>query len=280
MPGATKKGTNTGSANKPPKGTTNAEGGNGGEEEEEEEEEAPLTLADVNKAIDGRLGRFAKKTLPKLLEGTLTTALAKAGIGAKPAEGEEEEEEEEQEEAPAEGAPATGSGAAKPPKGTAAASATPATPARSPAEDKKYKKLQKELAEMKATQEAEKQKRLREEEVSLLSTTLPGLNVRAEMVGPLTTYLRSEDAGRMVRRNAEGKVVFVQKDEDGDEEEVSLKDGLSKWLGTDAGKVYVAPKGAGGSGATTAGRPPGGNGGAKGTAAELDQSLFNMLSGG
>lgn len=275
----TKKGTNTGAANKPPKGTTNAEGGGEAEEEEEEEEALAVTLADVNKAIDARLGRFAKKTLPKLLETGLTSALTKAGL-TKPAEGEgggEEEEEEEGEGAGAEGAPAAG---AKPPKaGAGAAPATPAAPARSPAEDKRYKKLQKELTEMKAAQAAEAAKRAREEEVALLAAELPKLNVRPEMVGPLTTYLRSEDAGRLVRRSTEGKVVFAHRDEDGDEEEVSLRDGLTKWLATDAGKVYVAPKGAGGSGATNAGRPPGKNGAGGNTSAELDNALFGMFSG-
>ena len=273
----TKKGTNTGAANKPPKGTTNAEGGGEAEEEEEEEEAATVTLADVNKAIDARLSRFTRKTLPKALEASFATALAKAGL-TKPAEGEGEEEEEEEPEGTAGAeAPATGSGT-KPHKGTAAAQ-QPAAPARSPSEDKKYKKLQKELAEMKAAQEAEKQKRLREEEVALLAAELPKLNVRPEMVGPLTTYLRSEDAGRLVRRSAEGKVVFAHRDEDGDEEEVSLRDGLTKWLATDAGKVYVAPKGAGGSGATNAGRPPGKNGAGGNTATELDNALFGMFSG-
>jgi hypothetical protein len=274
-----KKGTNTGSANKPPKGTTNAEGGGGGGEgeEEEEEEEAGVTLEAVNKAIDARLSRFTKKVLPKALESSFAAALAKAGL-TKPA-GQEEEGEEEEEGEGGEGAEAApANGAAKPPKGTAAAPAASA-PQRSPGEDKKLKKLQKELAEMKASQDAERQKRLREEEVSLLSTTLPGLNVRSEMVAPLTTFLRSEDAGRLVRRNGEGKVVFVQKDDDGDEEEVALKDGLTKWLGTEAGKAYLSPKGAGGSGATGAGKPPAGRGGGD-SAAELNNQLFSMLSGG
>jgi len=276
MPGATKKG----AANKPPKGTTNGEGAGGeGEEEEEAEEGAGLTLADVNKAIDARLSRFAKKSLPKTLEGSLTNALASAGLTKpKAAEGEEEEEEEEEGQ---EGAPAAGGGAEAPAGRAAKAPATPAAPA-APApprgEDKRFKKLQKELADMKAAQAAEAQKRLREEEVNLLATAIPGLNVRPEMIGPLTTYLRAEDSGRMVRRNAEGKVVFVGRDEDGDEEEVPLKEGLSAWLGTDAGKVYLAPKGAGGSGATPAGtapRRPAGN-----TSAALDSELFGIFAGG
>ena len=281
MPGAVKKG----AANKPPKGATNGQGAEGEEEEEEEEEGEPkLSLADVNKAIDARLSRFVKKTLPKVLEGSLTSALTSAGlVKAKPGEGAEGEEEEEEEEG-GEQQQGAGAGGGEAPAGGKAArtaaqpAAQPAAPARSPAEDKRYRKLQKELADMKAAQAAEAAKRAREEEVATLSTLLPGLNVRPEMIGPLTTYLRAEDSGRMVRRNAEQKLIFVGRDEDGDEEEMPLKEGLASWLGTDAGKVYVAPKGAGGSGATAGGKPPGRTGGGN-SAAELDNALFGMFAG-
>lgn len=265
----------TGNANKKPAGTTG--GGSAVDEEEEEEEEEggepkPLTMDDVNKAITDRFQRFQKK-LPGTIEKSMTAVLAKAGFTPKKPGDEEEEEEEEGDEEQEQGQQG-GKGKAQQQPAQPPAQQPP--PKAKP--DKKVAKLEKELAEIKQKQADDAARVAREQEQSQLAQVLPGLNVRPELVAPLTTYLRSEEGGRLVRRNAEGKVVFVAPDEDGDLEELGLKEGLTAWLKTPAGKAYVAPTNAQGSGATPAGKAPGVRTGDP-SKSEMDKELFAAFSG-
>ena len=267
----------------PKKNSTAAKGAKPeGEEEEEAEEGAEggaqgLTVAEVNKIIGTRLKRF-EKGLTKGIESAVTSVLAKAGV-VKPGDEEDEEDEDEDEE----GAEGAAPPAAKTPKAPAEGGAPPARAAKP---DRRVSKLQRELDAMKAEREKERRDAQAREERDTLSGVLrdPEMRVRPELVGPLVVYLRSEENGRIVRRNDEGKVVFVSRDADGEEDELPLREGLSAWLKTDAGKPYAAPTGAGGSGT-----PPkqGGGGGARSPArqqggpsnTELDATLAGFFTG-
>lgn len=265
---------------KPPPGTTNAKGAQGGEEEEEEEEtEEFVTPAQLNAAITKGLRRFATKQLPELLKGSLASALADAGF-KKPEEGEEEEEGEEAEQG-AQGAQGAAQGA-KQGKAAQTPAQAPAGPQRPTKEARELAKLRKEMEEMQAARKAETEKAQRLQDRNALTEQLTAAGVRKEMVGPLITWLMSDESGRLVRRTDEGKLVFAMGADAGDEiDELPLKDGLGQWFKSDTGKTYLAPRPAGGSGfqgAPQRGAPPAR--GAQGAASVRDaaeQELFAAL---
>ncbi len=276
-----KKSEKKGATNKAPAGTTNGND-EGGDDEGDEGDEEGLSegqLALVNQVVGERIKRFEKK-LGKTLEGVVSKTLAAAGIG-KPAdeeddEGDEGDEGDDEEEASKKPAKPAKERAAKEPEDK------PAKPAND-AESRRLKKVQAELAKMREEREAEKRALAAKEERDTLREALKAAGVREELVGPLTTHLLSDDGGKVVRRDTSGKIVYVRQDDDGDEEEVNVKEGVEDFLKTDAGKAYLAPKGAGGSGSPQNGRGNGGTpartGAAGQTREELNQELMSAMFG-
>jgi len=248
-----------GGANKPPAGTTNEGGeGEGGEEEDDDPNDQPVTMRELNAAISKSLGRFQRKVLPEMLATTLAKTLDDAGIGKKPDDdGEGEGEGGEDAAQGAQGGANGGAEGAGGSKGQQGAQTPQKTPQNS-AESRKLAKLQKELEAMRASQEQEKARAAAEEQRRVLGEMFGTAGVKKELTAPLIAYMTSEDSGRMVRRNAEGKLVFVQRDGE-DEDELPLKEGLTAWLKTDTGKTYLAPRQVGGSGfqPPRQGAPPG-----------------------
>lgn len=277
-------GANKGKANKPPPKTTNGGEGEGEEEEEEEDADAaPVSKRELNSAITKAMKGFMSKKLPKLLETTISSVLAKKSEGGE-GEGEEEEEEEQEEER------APGDRPTKPERPSKKPQAPAANAAPSPS-DKKVAKLERKLAELEQREKDVLAKAARDEERNAVVNALTAQGVRKEAIGPLTTWLLSDDSGKLVRRDGEGKLVFMQGADQGEEgDELSIKDGLGGWLKSDAGKGYIAPKSVGGSGfqpptlnrGTNSQRQPA-NGGQRDIAAqdnELWTSVMGVVGGG
>lgn len=265
-----------GQGKKKPPGTTD-EGEEGGEEGGEEEEF--VTVKQMNAGITRAITRFGAKHLPKILQKQLTETLAAAGFKAKGDEDEEEGEGEgEGEEEAEKKVPAAARPAKKAPAEQAPANAAPT------ADQKKLARLQKEMNDLKLEREEAAKKLLADEEKNTLKDQLTAAGVRKEMVGPLTAWMLGEDSGKLVRRNAEGKIVFIQGDGD-DGDEVAIKDGLAGWLKTDTGKTYLAPRQVGGSGlqmpgqrgAAPAARP--GSAAAQQGRDNADDELFGAVMG-
>lgn len=252
------------------------------EEQEEGEGEEPsyMTAEQVNAAITKAFGRFARRQLPKILESSLADTLSKAGIG-RAGEGEEEPEGGEGGEGgEGEGAGAVGDGTSAPKRAAAPKQPGGAPAAPTPA-DRKVAKLQREMEALRAEREAERQKALRQEERTSVHEALTGAGVRKEMLGPLATWLLSEESGRMVRRDTGGKLVWAAGADTGadDVDEVAVKDGLGAWLKTETGKSYLPPRPVGGGGGPppsgrSGGRPPNG---AEGTRQAEDELLAAVL---
>jgi hypothetical protein len=84
--------------------------------------------------------------------------------------------------------------------------------------------------------------------------------------------LHTED--QRIGRSSSGEIIFKVRKGSGAaayEDELPLEDGVKEWLGTDDGKLYVAPKGVRGTGAA-----PGGNVGGKGNAGANGGQRVNM----
>lgn len=263
-----------GQGRKAPPGTKNDEG-----ETEETDEPEYVTQEQLNAAVTKAISRFGNKTLPKILEKQLTETLSKAGFKPAAEEAEEEAEEEVEEEVePAKKAPA---GATKKRPEAAPTNTAPT------ADQKKLARLQKEMNDLKLEREATAAKALADEEKGTLKDQLTAQGVRKEMIGPLSAWLLGEDSGKVVRRNAEGKIVFIQGEGD-DGDEVPVKDGLAAWLKTDTGKTYLAPRQVGGSGlqmpgqrgAAPAARPGSAQQGRDNADDELFGAVMGVVSGG
>lgn len=264
---------------KPPPGTKTDEGdeGEGGEGEENF-----VTQEQLNAAVTKAISRFGAKTLPKILEKQLTETLSKAGF--KPAAEEEEEgegDEGEGEDEPPKKAPAAGAQAPRKRPAEAPANTAPT------AEQKKLARLQKEMDDLKKEREESAKKALADEEKTVLKDQLTAQGVRKEMLGPLAAWLLGEDSGKIVRRNGEGKIVFIQGEGD-DGDEVPVKDGLAAWLKTDTGKTYLAPRQVGGSGlqmpgqrgAAPAARPGSAQQGRDSADDDLYSAVMGVVQGG
>jgi hypothetical protein len=125
-----------------------------------------------------------------------------------------------------------------------------ATPAPNDATASELKRLRKRLEASEKEREAEKKAREEQsaksalaEERAKLGDALTAANVDSKWHRAAMALLHTED--KRVRRNAEGKVIFL--DDDGDEMELGA--GLKHWLTTDDGKKFVPARGASGSGA-------------------------------
>lgn len=112
-----------------------------------------------------------------------------------------------------------------------------------------------ELEEKERKREAEikeaRKKADQREERDALRVSLKKLKVRDDVLELLATKLHLEDG--VIVRDGSGKIRYKWEGRDG-EELLPLEDGLKNMLQTDQGKVYVAPRGATGSGA----KPPAG----------------------
>jgi alanyl-tRNA synthetase len=143
-------------------------------------------------------------------------------------------------------------------------------------------RLQKELEQLrKRSEEAEKKaadKERKEQERSdsdTISKTLESAGVPAgQRVRVALNHLKSE--GR-VKRTDEGELVFV--DEQGDE--IELAKGITAFLKTDEGKLFLPATGAGGSGGGRFERKPAGGGGkAETSKARAGRLLGRIIAGG
>ena len=92
-----------------------------------------------------------------------------------------------------------------------------------------------------AEREAQSAKMARDEERTKLSEALAAAGVKN--VRGAVALLHTED--KRVRRNDEGKIVFVDENDD----EFDLAAGIKHWIGSEEGKAYMPPRGASGSGA-------------------------------
>jgi hypothetical protein len=266
-----------GQGRKKPPGT-NEEGGEG--EGEGEGDEQFVTQEQLNAAVTKAITRFGSKTLPKLLETQLTGVLAKAGFKPQAEEGEEGEEGGEGEGEGAEKTPAAGQ--ERPKKAPAQVAPAGPTP-----EQKKLARLQREMDDLKKEREETARKAAADEERNTLKEQLTSAGVRKEMIGPLAAWMLGEDSGKMVRRNSEGRIVFLQGS--GDEaDEVPIKDGLAGWLKTDEGKAHLAPRPVGGSGfqmpgqnrgAAPSGARPGSAAAVAQNNASADDDLYSAVMG-
>lgn len=215
-----------------------------------------MTADEFNKAMSAREKRLLSQ-FEKSLEAKLANSVAKKAA----------DDDADDDDAPPAKPPASGaSGSAV---GNAATGNTEA--------DRRLAKLEKQLAKTQAERDAEKKAReeqtlkaARDEERSKLSEVLADAGVDPKRSRAAIALLHSED--KRVRRNDEGKIVFVQ--DDGDE--VDLKVGVKKFLETDEGKVFLPPRPVAGSG-NRGGMPP--TGGKMNKKAQAEQELLNAFLG-
>jgi hypothetical protein len=185
-----------------------------------------MTAEEFNRAQSSR-----EKRLREQIKKDLAEMLAKSPA-PKAAEADDGDEGED------EGKPAEGAKGDKP---QAPADATAA----------ELKRLRKRLEASEREREAEKKAReeqaakaARDEERSKLSEALVAAGADAKRVRAAVALLHTED--RKVRRNAEGRIVFLADEDD----EQDLPAGVKAWLGTDEGKAFLPTRGAEGSGST------------------------------
>lgn len=192
-----------------------------------------MTEAEFNKAFSAREKRFLGS-----IEKTLTEKFA--ALAPKPKDDDDDEPAEQQ-------GTTTQTPAGQTAGGQAAA----------PSNDKEIRKLQKQLARMNAERDTEKKaneeaaaKNRRDTERSKLGEALASAGIAGAKLKAAIALLHTEEA--RIRTNDEGKIVFV----DGDDE-TDLAAGIKAWLQTEDGKSFAPPRGAAGAG-TKPGKPPAG----------------------
>lgn len=242
-----------------------------------------VTADQLNKAITKQLGQFARRKLPDLMKSALTTTLVEAGLVKAKPDGDADDDD-----APGEGEGQQGAQGTQ--GGQQGAQGTQGQPSK---ESKRVARLERELQKMREEQAAAAERDRKAQERGAVTDALKAQGVRPEMIGPLATWMLSDESGRIVRRNAEGQVVFARmEDGGGDPDELPLRDGLSDWFKSDAGKAYIPPRPAGGSGfqaprAPTPGTRPGGQSqggqrqgqGQGQNKAQADTELFGAVAG-
>ena len=129
--------------------------------------------------------------------------------------------------------------------------AAPAQGQQAAPEDRRFAKLERQLAKERAAREAAEKataerdaKASRDDERARLSGLLQEAGISGAKLKAAVAVLHTED--RRVKRDADGSIVFVA--DDGDE--VPLAAGIKTWLNSEEGKTYLPPRGSSGSGAT------------------------------
>lgn len=139
--------------------------------------------------------------------------------------------------------------------------------------EKTLSSLQKELQTERDNRLKLEQQRKEEGERSLLSKTLEAAGITATQQRAAIAFLRSEGK---VRATDEGQLIFV--DEDGSEAE--LGKGISKWITTAEGKVFLPATGAQGAGTQNSGRQRNAPPPAKNESEERQQLIHQHFFGG
>jgi hypothetical protein len=209
------------------------EGGEGGEEGGEEGGKAkPMTAEQVNRAIRDHAGRMTKATDAKLAALTEQNAAMAASLEKllKATGGE------------GKGAPGAGDGAQ--------GAVSPEVTKQLADLTSKLEKQTKLAADEKAARETEHRTARTKEERSALKDALLERGVPAVQAPVLAAYLHGE--AKMIGRTADGTIVYKK-----GEDELDLGEGLDEYLKTDAGKAWLPPRGAQGSGATGTGNGTG-----------------------
>jgi len=227
-----------------------------GEGESTPEKPSFMTAAEFNKAVTAR-----EKRLTDRLEKAFEDRLAKALAAKKP----DPEPDPEPDDEPDDGAAAKPAGAA--PDATA----------------KQIANLQRQLTrernerEKREAADREKDAKIaRDEERAKLADAFTMAGGDPDQTKLIVALLHTEE--KRVRRNEEGKIVFVTEDE----EEMDLAAGIKAFLASDYGKRFVKARGAQGAGTKPGNRPGGtsGNGNPKPTKADLGRVLLRGLTSG
>lgn len=242
------------------------------EKAEQEAERAAAEEERLGKMIDARLNKaistHLKREMPKLAETIGASVLASM-----------QKAREEETEASGEGgaAAASGEGAGKGKAGGGEATLPPEVEKRIRALEKVTKDAERRAQEAEARAKEMEDRRRLDEENDLSTKALLGIGIKDEV--QLESALLFHRGKGRIKRDDDGKPVFVRKGRDGDEETVPLEQGLKEWAKTEEAKRFLPATNAAGSGSQGArnGAAAGGKGGGK---TYGDGDFFRDIMGG
>lgn len=246
-------------------------GGAGGDDKDKK----PVTAGEVGTMVKDAVGKAVNAAVKDHISRALKGDDFKAAIGDALKGALPDIVKETVETAKAEFAPA-GGGDDKGKKGGKGDEVPPEVQKQFAAQAKEIEKLKKERDDEKAAREAEKRERETSEERAALTKALTEGGVAPKRVKAAVAQLYLDE--KRVVRNDKGELFFKLKDDDGDEVEYSLVDGVKKWVATEDGQEFLPAKQVSGSGGGQggAGKPGAGKGGD--TNAPLPMSF--ILGGG
>ena len=254
------------------------DGGGGGGGSGDDKDKKPVTAADVQAMIDKSVGKSVnaavtthlkralggddfKASLGEVLKSTLPDILK----GAKPAGGEDDPDDG--------GDPPDDKAKGKKGGKGGDDGVPPDVRRRLDQLEKQVKQRDDELAKEKAAREAEKKERETAEEKSALTKALTDSGLAPKRVKAAVALLYGEE--KRVIRGEKGQLFFKLEDEDGDEVEYSLADGVKRWVASDVGQDFLPAKPVAGSGNTGGERKP-----TKQGDAPALESVIGLIMGG